>query len=113
MIATAAVVPHPPLLVEGLGRDDSPELDRLRSACRRAVEATLREADALLLVGGGPSWGLAPPGAAAAGTAEGAAAPGWLDLDRLAGTLPGGLPAPGPLEALPLSLAVGAWFLSE
>jgi hypothetical protein len=124
MIAAAAVVPYPPLLVEGLGRDDSPELDRLRSACRRAVAATLREADALLLVGGGPSWGLAAPGASASFAPYGAAVEvalpagdrrGWLDLHRLAGALPASLPlpAPGPLEELPLSLMVAAWLLAE
>lgn len=128
MIVAAAVVPHPPLLVAELGRDDSPALGELRSACRRAVEAIVEEADAVLLVGGGPEWALAAPGASASFAPYGAAvevalpAPpvpaaagrgGWLDLDRLAEALPNGLPAPDLLRELPLSLAVAAWLLVE
>jgi hypothetical protein len=113
MIAAAAVVPHPPVLVEGLGRDDSPELDRLRSACRRAVEATLREVDALLMVGGSPSWGLAAPGASASFAPYGAAVEVALPAAAEAPPASLPLPAPGPLEELPLSLAVAAWLLAE
>lgn len=125
MIVAAAVVPHPPLLVAGLGRDDSPALGELRSACRRAVEGIVGEAGALLLVGGGPEWALAPLGASASFAPYGAAvevalptlaaAPGggWLDLDRLAEALPDSIPAPDLLQELPLSLAVAAWLLAE
>ncbi len=62
-ITAAALVPHPPLLVPELGRGASPELDQLRSACRRAVTAILDELDALLVVGPAPSWGEVQPGA--------------------------------------------------
>jgi aromatic ring-opening dioxygenase LigB subunit len=125
-ITTAALVPHPPLLVPELGRGESPELSELRSACLRAVAATLAQADALLLVGAGPTWAQAAPGAVASFAPYGAAvevslAPPaaaarnghcWLDLDRLAESLPPSLSAPGPLEELPLSLAVAAWLLA-
>jgi hypothetical protein len=125
-ITAAALVPHPPLLVPELGRGDAPELDELRAACLRAVAAAMAQADALLLVGAGPAWAEAVPGAAAsfapygaavevALTLPGAAARtgrGWLDLDRLAVALPRTLSAPSPVEELPLSLAVGAWLLA-
>ncbi len=124
-VTAAAVVPHPPLLVPELGRGDSPQLDALRSACLRAVEATLLEASALLLVGDGPVWALAAPGAAASFAPYGAsvnvaltAAAGrnghdWLDLERLAEALPGVLPAPVLIDELPLSLAIAAWLLAS
>ncbi len=62
-ITAAALVPHPPLLVPELGRGSSPELDQLRSACRRALATVLDRVDALLVVGPAPSWGEAEPGA--------------------------------------------------
>jgi len=115
-VTAAALVPHPPLLVPELGRGASPELDELRSACRRALAATLEQADALLVVGAAPSWGEAQPGAAASFAPYGAAVEVALPragprgrpdhvLDR--GRLP-----PGHLDELPLSLAVAAWLLS-
>jgi hypothetical protein len=124
MAFAAAVVPHPPLLVPELGRGDSPELDALRAACLRAVEATLEEAGALVLVGGGPAWAQARPGATACFAPYGAdvrvALPatagggqGWLEPDRLAGALASVLPEPARLDALPLSLAVAAWLLAR
>jgi hypothetical protein len=122
-ITTAVVVPHPPLLIPELGRDDSPALGDLRSACLRAVTVALERADALLLVGGGPAWSRAAPGAVASFAPYGAAvevalpvAAGggrdWLDPDRLAAALPRGLSTPRPLLELPLSLAVAAWLLA-
>ncbi len=125
-ITAAAVVPHPPLLVPELGRGDSPELDALRSACLCAVGALAR-ADTLLLVGDGPRFALAAPGATgsfapygvdvrvdlpAAAVPAAHAGRGWLDLDRLAGALPSAADAPGLLDELPLSLAVAAWLLA-
>jgi hypothetical protein len=122
--AAAAVVPHPPLLVPELGRGASEELDALRAACLRAVEATVEEAGALVLVGAGPAWALAQPGAAASFAPYGAdvrialpAAAGdgreWSEPDRLAGALASVLPEPARLDALPLSLAVAAWLLAR
>jgi hypothetical protein len=122
-ISVAAVLPHPPLLLPELGRGDPAELGELRSACLRAVEAALAQADALLLVGGGPVGALAAPGAAGSFAPFGADVKvslpdtparnghGWPDLDRLARELPGNLSAAGPLAELPLSLAVAAWLL--
>jgi aromatic ring-opening dioxygenase LigB subunit len=118
-IAAAAVVPHPPLLLPEVGRGDPQELAALRSACLRAVDATMAGADALLLVGGGPTLAMAVPGAAGSFAPYGVgvrvelpAAGLDLDLDRIAGALPEARPA-GPLHELPLSLAVAAWLLGE
>jgi hypothetical protein len=122
-ITTAVVVPHPPLLIPELGRGHSPGLGELRSACLRAVEVALAGADALLLVGGGPAWGRAAPGAAGSFAPYGAAVDvflpvacrhgrDWLDHDRLAAALPRTLSTPGRLVELPLSLAVAAWLLA-
>jgi hypothetical protein len=122
-ITAAAVVPHPPLLVPELGRGEPQELAALRSACLRAVDATLAGAQALLLVGGGPALAMAAPGAAGSFAPYGVgvrvalpdatAADGLgIDLDRLAGALTGTRPA-GPLHEVPLSLAVAAWLLAQ
>ncbi len=126
-ISAAAVLPHPPLLLPELGRGGPAELGELRSACLHAVEATLAEADALLLVGDGPVGALAAPEAAGSFVPYGAPVEvslpqpgrparnghGWPDLDRLARALAGTLPAAGLLAELPLSLAVAAWLLGE
>lgn len=117
-ITAAALVPHPPLLVPELGRGASPELDQLRSACRRALATILDQANALLVIGPAPSWGEAEPGATGSfapyGVAvdarlpcpapidAGAPGDGWLDRRDLPS---------GRLGELPLSLAVGAWLL--
>lgn len=63
-ITAAALLPHPPLLVPELGRGALPELDQLRSSCRRALATVLDQVNALLVVGPGPSWGEAERGAA-------------------------------------------------
>jgi len=133
-ITAAALVPHPPLLVPELGRGASPELDQLRSACRRAVAMTLDGVDALLIVGPAPSWGEVEPGATGSFAPYGTAVttrlptPGddvpWHGVAGVGSTRPGlgpttpgddwldrrGLP-PGRLTELPLSLAVAAWLL--
>jgi len=133
-ITAAALVPHPPLLVPELGRGASPELDQLRSACRRAVAMTLDGVDALLIVGPAPSWGEVEPGATGSFAPYGAAVttrlptPGddvpWHGVAGVGSARPGlgpttpgddwldrrGLP-PGRLTELPLSLAVAAWLL--
>jgi aromatic ring-opening dioxygenase LigB subunit len=117
-ITAAALVPHPPLLVPEVGRGASPELDQLRSACRRALAVTLDQADALLVVGPAPSWGEAEPGATGSFAPYGVAVEARLPATASqAGSAPGGewldrrrLP-PGRLGELPLSLTVAAWLL--
>jgi hypothetical protein len=61
-VTAAALVPHPPLLVPGVGRGADEDLELLRSACRSAVATTLDQAEALLVVGPGESCGWAAPG---------------------------------------------------
>jgi hypothetical protein len=72
-ITAAALVPHPPLLVPELGRVYSPDVEQLRSACRRAVALLLDRVDALLVVGPAPSWGEAAAGATGSFAPYGAA----------------------------------------
>jgi hypothetical protein len=106
----AAVLPHPPLLVPELAGAAAAELDPLRVACRQALEAVLGAAELTILVGDGPVWGVPRPSAPGSFRPYGAdvevTLPPLVDLD-----LPG-LPAPAPLEELPLSLAVAAHLLA-
>jgi hypothetical protein len=108
----AALLPHPPLLVPDLAGGAAAELDPLRSACRQALRSVLAASRAVLILGDGPVWGLARPGA------FGSFAPYGADLKA---GLPGsplpldlrGLPEPARLDELPLSLAVAAWLLGS
>jgi hypothetical protein len=108
----AALLPHPPLLVPDLAGAAAAELEPLRSACREALRSVLAAGRAIVVVGDGPVWGLASPGAI------GSFAPYGLDLQV---GLPGaplpldllGLPEPAPLNELPLSLAAAAWLLGS
>jgi hypothetical protein len=102
MLIAAAVCPHPPLLVpEATGASAAdPELERLRTACHRAVAALLAERpDLIAVVGGDP------------GTAHVAEyppqAPGRLHDYGVPFTV-GDRGEP----ALPLSLTIGKWLLS-
>lgn len=95
MLISAAVCPHPPLLVPELAGEAAGELAGLRAACRRAIRPLL-EADDLVVVGGGPETRAFGP------LAAGSFRPYGLDL------------AVGPGEpVLPLSLTVGRWLLAE
>lgn len=106
-ITAVALVPHPPLLVPELGRDASPELDQLRSACRRALARTLDQVGGLLVVGPASEWGEAKPGAAGSFAPYGVAVevrlPGPTPTEsvfRAAGA-PGRVPASAPGQGLP------------
>lgn len=107
---TAALLPHPPLLVPELAGDAAAELDPLRVACRQALETVLTDGR-VVVVGDGPAWGTPRPDAAGSFRPYGAAvdvtlpALHPLDLD--------GLPEPVRLDRLPLSLAVAAWLLAR
>jgi len=108
----AALLPHPPLLVPDLAGGAAVELDPLRSACWQALRSVLTASRAVVVLGDGPVWGLARPGAfgsfAPYGADLRAAFPGGpLPLDLC------GLPEPARLGELPLSLAVAAWLLGS
>jgi hypothetical protein len=112
----AAVVPHPPLLAPELsGAAHDPELARLRAACHEAVAAVARAGDdgtdLLLVVGDGPVWGAAVPGAGANLAPWGAHVRVELPVTGVP-ALPG-LPEPSPLDELPPSLAVAALLLDR
>ncbi len=103
MLIAAAVCPHPPLLIpEATGAPGSgdAELDRLRTACHQAVAALLAGRPDLIVVAGG-----------AERTAEFPThTPGRLhDFGIPFAVGPAGHDA----SALPLSLTIGKWLLSE
>ena len=108
---TAAVLPHPPLLVPELAGAAAPELDPLRAACREALATVVAAADLTIVVGDGPVWGVPEP------SAPGSFAPYGVDREV---TLPAALteldlpelPTPARLPDLPLSLAVAAQLLT-
>jgi hypothetical protein len=108
---TAAILPHPPLLVPELAGDAAAELDPLRDACRQALETVLAGGGGVVVVGDGPAWGTPRPDTAGSFRPYGAAVDVILptlhplDLD--------GLPEPARLDRLPLSLAIAAWLLAR
>jgi hypothetical protein len=110
--ARAALLPHPPLLVPQLAGAAATELDPLRTACRKAVDAVLSASGALVVIGDGPVWGVAARAAVGSFAPYGAdvevqlpSARLWVDIAAL--------PEPRRLEVLPLSLAVAAWLLDS
>ena len=99
MLVAAAVCPHPPLLVPGVGAGASAELDGLRSTCDAAVAALVADRpDLLVVVGGAAAVGPFPAGA------WGSLAPYGVDLE--VGSGDGG-------PTLPLALTVGRWLLDR
>lgn len=101
MLVSAAVCPHPLLLVPELAVSDRPEIERLRRACLSAIGAVRATSPELLVVvGAGESTRQHP-------------------VDDVADFRPFGvetsvrLPgASGPPDgSLPMSLSVGAWLL--
>jgi hypothetical protein len=108
---SAAVLPHPPLLVPELAGAAAPELDPLRAACREALATVVAADDLTVVVGDGPVWGVPEPSAPGSFAPYGAdrqvtlpAALTELDLPEL--------PTPARLPDLPLSLAVAAHLLT-
>jgi hypothetical protein len=99
VLVSAAVCPHPPLLVPETAGEAAPELDALRAACDRAV-LRLEGNDALVVVGGGPET------RAYREDAYATLRPYGLDW-----TIPGDVR--GGAEALPLSLTMGFWLLER
>jgi hypothetical protein len=97
VLVTAAVCPHPPLLVPEVASGAAPELDDLRAACDEAVRRLAATGlDRLVVVGGDQVT--RDHGIDAAGSLR----PYGLDL-----TLGAGEPV------LPLALTIGHWLLSR
>lgn len=99
MLVAAAVCPHPPLLVPGVGAGASGELEELRAACDAAVRALAEtRPDLLVVVGSAESVGPFAPEA-------------WGSLRGFGVDVPVGS---GPGEPmLPLSLTIGRWLLDR
>jgi hypothetical protein len=96
-IVSAAVCPHPPLLVPAVAGGAAAELDDLRAACLAAIDQ-LAGADALVIIGSGPVTG--------------------VSYDASAGGSFGRYGAPGVSvgsgePVLPLSLTVGSWLVEQ
>ena len=96
-VVSAAVCPHPPLLIPEVAGGAAAELDDLRIACLAAIDQ-LADADALVIVGSGPT----------SGTRYDASAGGSFDPYGARGVRVG---SGDPV--LPLSLAVGAWLVNQ
>lgn len=99
MLVAAAVCPHPPLLVPGVGAGASGELDDLRAACEAAVAGLVAaEPDLLVVVGAAPAVGPVSPDA-------------WGSLSPYGVDVPVGSGAGRP--TLPLALTIGRWLLDR
>ena len=111
MLVAAAVCPHPPLLVPQVAAGAAPELDDLRQACDRALDALAAvDPEVLVVVGGGTRTRRHPPGSAGSLRRYG------VDVEvSLGAAAPGGPGGPGSPAAptLPLSLSIGAWLLTR
>jgi hypothetical protein len=111
MLVAAALVPHPPLLIPSVAAGAADELNKLRDACRTAVDVLQQSRpDLLVVVGGGDSdaVGIAHPGA------RGSMRPFGVDVDVVLPGIPTGLePASEDIGALPLSLTIAAWLLEQ
>jgi hypothetical protein len=95
VLISAAVCPHPPLLVPEVACGAAPELDGLRAACAEAVRR-LAAADLVVVVGSGPE------------TRD-------FGLDAACTLRPygAGVTAGRGRPVLPLSLTIGRWLLGE
>lgn len=98
MLVSAAVCPHPPLLVPAMAGEAAAELDAVRAACDEAVRGVL-DGGTLIVVGGGPETRRYGPGAYATLRPYGL---DWTSPEVRAGGVP-----------LPLSLSIGRWLLER
>jgi hypothetical protein len=104
VLVSAAVCPHPPLLVPQLAGSAAARLDDLRAACVAAIDAVrATEPELLVVVGAGEVTRRYGPGARGSFAAYGADVPV---------ALPGAAPSSDG-DNLPLSIAVGAWLLGR
>jgi hypothetical protein len=102
VISGAAFCPQPPLLLPHVAVGAAAELDRLRAACRTAIER-VDAGRQLVLLGAGPVSRSYPPQAR-----------GNLAAFGVAGDVPLGARAPDDAAAeLPPSLTVGAWLVRD
>jgi hypothetical protein len=98
-LVAAAVCPHPPLLVPGVGAGASGELDGLRDACDAAVADLLAaEPDLVVAVGAAPVLGPVVEGA-------------WGSLAGYGVQVPVGTGTGA--ATLPLSLTIARWLLDR
>jgi hypothetical protein len=107
MLVTAAVVPHPPLLVPDVAAAAAPELDDLRATCLEAmghINRARQDGCDVVVVGGGPARETFAVGAR--GTFAGFGVP--LDV-----TLPGAGEARGAGPWMPSPLCVAAWLMQR
>jgi hypothetical protein len=96
VLISAAVCPHPPILVPELAGEAACELDGLRAACRTAISRLIGSDAQVVVVGGGPET-----------RAFGSTGSGSLSGYGLAGTY-------GPDKpSMPLSLTIGRYLLAE
>jgi hypothetical protein len=137
-IVSAAVCPHPPLLVPAVATGAAHELDDLRAACLAAIDQlTAAHPDRLVIIGSGPYTGtryaadtpgtFAPYGAPAVRVgstpptaqtdpADSRARAGSVESNTPAGSesLPGSESLGGSVEqGLPLSLLIGTWLVEQ
>jgi hypothetical protein len=117
--AVGAVLPTPPLLVPELAGAAAAELDPLRAACAAVIAEALQPGGSTVLVGAGPTWGVAAAGATGTFQPYGAdvrvrlpaaSVPALTTLGDALGD-EHALGEPVPVTELPLSLAVAAWLL--
>jgi hypothetical protein len=124
-IVSAAVCPHPPLLVPAVATGAAHELDDLRTACLAAIDQlTAAHPDRLVVVGSGPKTGtryaadtpgtFAPYGAPAVrvGSGPGSEAPAGPESDGSAG-FGSDVPSGAAEQELPLSLLIGTWLVEQ
>lgn len=107
MLVTAAVLPHPPLLVPDVAVGATPELDDLRATCLEAmghINRARQDGCDVVVVGAGPARETFAAGAR--GTFAGFGVP--LDV-----TLPGPGEAPAAARSMPPSLCVAAWLMQQ
>lgn len=103
MLVAAAVLPHPPLLVPAVAAGAAGELDGLRAACTKAVDAVLEASPShLVLVASGTGRATFGPGS------RGSLAGFGVSVDT---AVPGAAAANEPV--LPLAATVGCWLLNE
>ncbi len=112
-VVSAAVCPHPPLLVPEVATGAAADLDTLRTACLAAVNQ-LATADEVLVIGSAPPALHRGPGGG--GAAHDAPSGGVYDGSAGGGFGAYGAPSirfgDGP-AVLPLSLAIGGWLLEQ
>jgi len=117
-VVSAAVCPHPPLLVPEVASAAAPELDDLRAACFAAIDH-LSAADRLLVLGSasaGPAVATFAPADPSGPAPVGPSVP--TSYDGSAGGSFGAYGAPGVRvgigdAVLPLSLTIGAWLIEQ